>query len=1567
MSGFLTILEYLTKKAVISQFTHAASDHTQSKMEEENIDPSRPFADLSENSKISKSSDRKSKAELMEAYLELALQIKEKEKRIAELTFTNKKLVKQIRKAKTKTDRLAEDHERQIKKSELLYSTLFYQSAGMKSISETSTGKFLDINISFASFLELPREGIIGKTSVELNLIAQPEAREWSQSQIRKPVFASNLEMRLTTASGKKRWVSVSANIIKLDGKDCFLSDVVDITQRKKAEDALNKLNAGLEQKVIERTEKLASSEIRFRSLIENSSEGITLTDKSFNVVYRSNGAQKILQIPPFGNKINFIHPEEHDALKYTYAEVLKNPNIPIPFLGRFLHESGKYIWLEGTYTNLLHLDGVNAIVTNYRDVTKRKNLEILLQKANSLARIGSWEVDLLTETIYWDDITREIHEAENGFVPDLATGIGFYKEGPGRELITEKVKNAINLGEPWELELEIVTAKNNPRWIRTIGETEFVGGKCVKIYGSFQDIDERKKAEEKLNESLNRYRRLFDTSPIAITEEDHTPFYEKIESLRASGISKNYATYFDNHNEELYEMLGRVQILGVNQSLFDLTGANNLEDFVANRSKFFVSMTERTVFKLMDLIRDGGGYFEEETKIKALSGEIKEVVVRLKYPASPPYNSVAITMRDVTKQKEFEQKIVESENRMQLAISSAAMGIWYWDIKNDHMVWDKRLYEIYDINETQLGSVYEGWLERLHPEDKDRANEVMQTAIKDKKKKYGSEFRIIWDDLSVHYIKATGITEYDDKRNVVRMMGIHWDVTENKLAEEEILKLNRLYMFLASINQMILRVTNEATLFSEACRIAIDHGKFKMAWIGMIDDATQKLIPVKIASADQGYFSNVTGISADEIAKGRGPTGTALREGKYVVCNDIENDLSMTPWKNSALERGYFSSTALPIKKFGKVVGVINFYASEKNFFDSEEIRMLEEATGNLAFAIEIFDKERERQKSEKDLEKANERLLIAQEISLLGYWELDLIASKHYSSEIMFKILNIEKTANAIGMEAFMKLVHPEDRQKLFDSHTAMIEKNIPQNFEFRIIQQDGSIKHLISKAKVILDVDGHAIRIEGTTQDITERKKAELVLLASQTRTKKLFDSDLIGFIFWDANGEILDANDRFLNMTGYSKKDLQEKKISWNNMTPAEFAHLDILALEQVAQTGICKPYEKDYLRKDGSRLPVMIGATGFEDPNFGNGVAYVLDITERKQNEKEIQSYKDALDQSAIVAITDQKGIIQHVNENFCKISKFTSEELIGQNHRIINSGYHPKSFIKNLWKTIARGKIWRGEMCNKAKDGMVYWVDTTIIPLLNDNGKPMQYIAIRSDITERKKAEEEINKTTEQLHKLTTHLQTIREEERTRIAREIHDHMGQQLTAIKMDAVWLDKQIPADQFALKSKLQNIIELLDESHQSVHKILNELRPSALDNNGLLEGLQWLGKQFTESTGAPVHFVCNLSNIRFSQEISICIFRVYQESLTNIMRYAEASKVLSSLNVMKEKIVLAIEDDGKGFDLASLQNKKSFGLLGMRERVHSLNGKIDFVSSPGKGTKIVISLPNTKTLE
>ncbi len=192
-------------------------------------------------------------------------------------------------------------------------------------------------------------------------------------------------------------------------------------------------------------------------------------------------------------------------------------------------------------------------------------------------------------------------------------------------------------------------------------------------------------------------------------------------------------------------------------------------------------------------------------------------------------------------------------------------------------------------------------------------------------------------------------------------------DITEQKRYEEKIIKVSRLYFVISQINQMIVRTTDEQTLFKKACAIAVDIGKFKMAWVGMIQEQNHKVIPVVYSGDDHDYFSEIKTITLDDVPEGRGPTGTAIREGRYCVCNDMENDPRMAPWKAEAAKRGYRSSIALPIMKSGSVAGAISLYASETHFFDDQEIKLLLEVTEDISFALDLFVKDEKHKKAEK------------------------------------------------------------------------------------------------------------------------------------------------------------------------------------------------------------------------------------------------------------------------------------------------------------------------------------------------------------------------------------------------------------------------------------------------------------------------------------------------------------------------------------------------------------------------------------------------------------------------
>lgn len=291
-------------------------------------------------------------------------------------------------------------------------------------------------------------------------------------------------------------------------------------------------------------------------------------------------------------------------------------------------------------------------------------------------------------------------------------------------------------------------------------------------------------------------------------------------------------------------------------------------------------------------------------------------------------------------------------------------------------------------------------------------------------------------------------------------------------------------------------------------------------------------------------------------------------------------------------------------------------------------------------------------------------------------------------------------------------------------------------------------------------VADANGwftHWVAIE---RDVTKQKQEEERLKLLESVITNTTDAVVIKEAK-PSNGcgrKIVYVNESFSRMTGYSPNEIIGKthQLLQGPNTDADELKRFYDALDQ------WQPCEITIINynKNGQEYWVNLSLNPVTNSKgeYTHWISIERDVTEKKLIEaellkrlKEITDYKYAIDESSIVAITNQKGIITYVNDNFCKISKYSSQELLGQDHRIVNSGYHPKEFIKDLWTTIANGNVWKGELKNKAKDGTPYWVDTTIVPFLNEDGKPYQYVAIRSDITERKIQDQKIKEATQRL------------------------------------------------------------------------------------------------------------------------------------------------------------------------------------------------------------------------
>ncbi|MBS1605022.1 MAG: PAS domain S-box protein [Bacteroidetes bacterium] len=321
-------------------------------------------------------------------------------------------------------------------------------------------------------------------------------------------------------------------------------------------------------------------------------------------------------------------------------------------------------------------------------------------------------------------------------------------------------------------------------------------------------------------------------------------------------------------------------------------------------------------------------------------------------------------------------------------------------------------------------------------------------------------------------------------------------------------------------------------------------------------------------------------------------------------------------------------------------------------------------------------------------------------------------------------------------------------------------------------------------------------------------------------------------------------------------------------------------------------------------------------------------------------------------QDYAIFLLDAEGNILTWNKGAAAIQGYTADEVIGKPVSIFYTASDNQKGEPSRHLEEARlGGSQSSEGWRVRKDGARFWANSLLAAIYDDNRQLKGFVAI--------------TRTSEELRQLASHLQNVREEERAAMAREIHDELGQQLTGIKMDLSWISgkwKRPPED--PLQQKITGTLAMLDNTIRTVRRIATQLRPSVLDDLGLIAALEWQSQEFATRSGIDTHFQSTLPDLNFDARASIGLFRICQESLTNVARHSGAKNVWISLDRVGENLLLTILDDGRG--LSRIVRTNTLGLLGMEERAMMMGGSLEIKNSPYGGVAVEATVPLATTI-
>lgn len=458
------------------------------------------------------------------------------------------------------------------------------------------------------------------------------------------------------------------------------------------------------------------------------------------------------------------------------------------------------------------------------------------------------------------------------------------------------------------------------------------------------------------------------------------------------------------------------------------------------------------------------------------------------------------------------------------------------------------------------------------------------------------------------------------------------------------------------------------------------------------------------------------------------------------------------------------------------------------------------------------------------------------------------------------------------------------------------------------------------------------------------------------------KILAQSSQVGFyIMQDRHFKFINSHIR--DYTGYSEEDMLK-------MNPALFilpedrrktAKNAVMMLKEQRFS----PYEFRIVTKDGRIKWIMETVMSIKFRGKRAILGNSMDVTERKEASRRLEEL-EALESSILDAIPQAVLGLHERRINFANhavkiIFGWHREELIGKSIRMIYRNEEEADKIGDIfYSSLERQRTFETEFPCMCKDGREI-ICRMKASRIGEKLREKRIVVTYEDITEEKKAQEELERSRQDLRNLSVHLQSVREEESTRVARKIHDELGQSLTALQMDLSWLEGKLPARNKSIREKTRSMSDLVDSTIDSVHKITMELRPSMLDDLGLPAAIEWQAGDFQKRSGIRCQANIRCGEGIIKKELATTIFRIFQETLTNIARHSKATQCRVALTENEKEVCLEVVDNGIGITQWQIDDPHSFGIIGMRERAHLWGGTIYIRNVKPSGTSVKVMIP------